>query len=74
MLNARARELLDEGAAPATPEQLRYVIDRLVRRYIALTATDNGSFKDITAYMTTLGVIDTIRHSVARDYLDSLCL
>lgn len=72
MLNSRAKRLLDEGAQPANPEQLLYVLDRIVRLYIELTATDNGSVRDVTTYMTALGVVDTLRHSVARDYLDKV--
>lgn len=72
MLDARQKRLLDEGASPTRPEQLMYVLDRTVRRYIKLTASDQGSHRDVEAYAAAIGVLESVRSMITRDYLTDL--
>jgi hypothetical protein len=70
MITERQKRQIIEGADPTTPEQLEFILSYMVRRYIRLTADDCGSAKDVSVYMQTLGVLDTVRHRIAKDYLD----
>lgn len=70
MLNARTRHHLDDGVDPTTAEQLRYVLNRTVRRFIKLTATDSGSVKDVNVYTSALGAVEATRRDIERDFVD----
>lgn len=68
-LDERAKRQLDGGATPARPEQLRYVLEKQLRSYIRLTASDAGSIKDGRARVQAIEVLAGLQRDLVGEYL-----